>query len=237
MTSLQRSRSRSGFTLIEVAIATTVLLVISGALITALNGLRGTAVTGDVTSRLTEAGEKALLRIVEDLRRSGRVNQGTAYPYTFEDGDSPFDDIHDHLPADEHAENGEPDFGPDREIVLLLPRDEDTLGPPPVVGVPDNTPDLDGNGELIWGLEQFSYVLETWPDGINRLERRTDGAAPGQVVASWVERVLFDDFNTAPLEIPNSGTVRVRIWLRQPDSRGTVHRWFGEAMVRMRNGG
>lgn len=232
-----RSSRRTGFTLIEVAIATTVLLVVSGALITAMNGLRGAAVTGDVTSRLSEAGEKALLRIVEDLRRSGRVNQGTAFPYTFENGDSPFDDMHDHVPADEHAEVGEPDFGPDREIVLVLPRDEDTLGPPAVAGVPDNTPDLDANGELIWGLEQFSYVLETGLDGVNRLERRVDGVAPGQVVASWVERVRFDDFNSAPLEIPNSGSVRVRIWLRQPDSRGTVHRWFGEAMVRMRNGG
>ena len=232
-----RSRRRAGFTVIEVAIATLVLVVVSGALITAMDGLRGAAMTGDLSSRLSEAGEKALLHIVEDLRRSGRVNPGTAFPYTFEGGDSPFNDVHDHLPADEHAEAGEPDFGPDREIVLLLPRDEDTLGPPAVVGVPDNIPDLDVNGELIWGLEEFSYVLETGPDGINRLERRIDGVGPGQVMASYVERVRFDDFNSAPLEIPNSGSVRVRLWLRQPDSRGTVHRWFGEAMVRMRNGG
>jgi len=232
-----RSRRRAGFTVIEVAIATLVLVVVSGALITAMDGLRGAAMTGDLSSRLSEAGEKALLNIVEDLRRSGRVNPGTAFPYTFEGGDSLFNDAHDHLPADEHAEAGEPDFGPDREIVLLLPRDEDTLGPPLVVGVPDNIPDLDVNGELIWGLEEFSYVLETGPDGINRLERRIDGVGPGQVMASYVERVRFDDFNSAPLEIPNSGSVRVRLWLRQPDSRGTVHRWFGEAMVRMRNGG
>lgn len=232
-----RSRARAGFTVIEVAIATLVLVIVSGALITAMDGLRGAAVTGDVSSRLAEAGEKALMNIVEDLRRSGRVNTGTAYPYTFENGDSPFNDAHDHVPADEHAEAGEPDFGPDREIVLILPRDQDTLGPPAVPDVPDNIPDLDVDGQLIWGVEEFSYVLETWPDGINRLERRVDGAAPGQVMASWVERVRFDDFNSAPLEIPNSGTVRVRLWLRQPDSRGTVHRWSGEAMVRMRNGG
>jgi hypothetical protein len=165
------------------------------------------------------------------------VTPGTAFPYTFESGDSLFNDAHDHLPADEHAEPGEPDFGSDREIVLILPRDEDTLGPPAVVGVPDDIPDLDVNGELIWGAQEFSYVLVTSPDGINRLERRVDGAAPGQVMASWVERVRFDDFHSDPLAIPNSGSVRVRLWLRKPDSGGTVHRWTGEAMVRMRNGG
>jgi len=231
------SRLRAGFTVIEVAVATLVLLVVSGALVTALDGLRGAAMTADVNARLSEAGEKALLAIVEDLRRSGRVTQVTAFPYTFENGDSPFNDAHDHIPADEHCAPGDPDFGPDREIVMILPRDEDTLGPPAVIGVPDSVPDLDAGGELIWGAQEISYVLDTWPDGINRLERRVDGAAPGRVIASWVERVRFDDFNTDPLAIPNSNSVRVRLWMRQPDRRGTVHRWFGEAIVRMRNGG
>lgn len=231
------SLRRAGFTVIEVTVATLVLLAVSGALVTALNGLRGAARTADVSSRLTEAGERALLDIVEDVLRSGRVNPGgTAFPYTFDGGDSPFDDVHDHVAADEHAEAGEPDFGLDREIVLILPRDEDTLGPPAAVGVPDDVPDLDGNGNLVWSLDEISYVLVTWPDGINRLERRVNGAAPGQIVASWVERVRFDDFSSDPANIGNSGSVRVRLWLRQPDARGTVQRWSGEAMVRMRNG-
>lgn len=229
------SRRRAGFTVIEVAIATLVLVIVSGALVTALDGLRGAALTGDVSSRMAQAGETALMRIVEDLRRSGRVNTGTAFPYTFVDGDSPFNNAHDHPPAVENAAPGDPDFGPDREIVLILPRDQDTLGPPAVVGVPDGIPDLDGGGQLIWGAQEFGYALVTWPDGINRLERRVDGAAPGQVVASWVERVRFDDFNSDPLAVPNSFSVRVQLWLRQPDSRGVVHRWNGEAMVRMRN--
>ena len=231
------SRLRAGFTVIEVAIATLILVVISGALVTALDGLRGAALTGDVSSRISEAGERALMAIVEDMRRSGRAALGTAFPYTFEDGDSPFNDAHDHPPAAKNGVEGDPDFGPDREIVLVLPRDEDTMGPPAVAGVPDGLPDLDADGNMVWGLQEFSYVLITWPDGINRLERRVDGAGPGQVMASWVERVRFDDFNTDPLAIPNSRSVRVQLWLRQPDSRGVVHRWFGEAMVRMRNGG
>lgn len=231
------ARLRAGFTVIEVAVAAVVLLMISGALVTALDGLRGAAMTTDVGSRLSEAGEKALLAIVEDLQRSGRVTTVTAFPYTFEGGDSPFDDMHDHAPAAKNGAAGDADFGPDREIVLLLPRDEDTLGPPPVVGTPDNIPDLDVDGQLIWGDQQISYVLVTWADGVNRLERRVDGAGPGRVLGSWVERVRFDDFNTDPLAIPNSNSVRVRLWMRQPDDRGTVHRWFGEARVRMRNGG
>lgn len=237
MCRMDNARRRAGFTVIEVAIATLVLLAVSGALVTAMNGLRGTATTTDVNSRLSEAGEKSLLAIVEDLRRSGRSNVGTAFPYTFEGGDSIFDDMHDHVPAVENGAAGDPDFGPDREIVLLLPRDEDTLGPPAVVGVPDSVPDLDVDGEMIWGDQEISYVLVTWADGINRLERRVDGAAPGRVMASWVERVRFDDFNTDPLNITNSNSVRVRLWMRQPDERGLVHRWFGEAVVRMRNGG
>ncbi|HVS19972.1 MAG TPA: hypothetical protein VMT18_15310, partial [Planctomycetota bacterium] len=159
------SRLRAGFTVIEVAIATLILVVISGALVTALDGLRGAALTGDVSSRLSEAGERALMAIVEDVRRSGRTSLGTAFPYTFEDGDSPFNDAHDHPPADKNGAAGDLDFGPDREIVLVLPRDEDTMGPPPVAGVPDNLPDLDADGNMVWGLQEFSYVLVTWPDG------------------------------------------------------------------------
>lgn len=228
-------RLRAGFTMVEVAIATLVLVIVSGALVTALDGLRGAALTGDKSSRLAEQGEVALMKVVEDLRRSGRVVQATAFPYTFDNGDSFFNDAHDHVPANENAAPGEPDFGPDREVVMILPRDEDTLGPPAIVGTPDSIPDLDAGGELIWGAQEFSYVLVTWPDGINRLERRVDGAAPGDVVASWVERIRFDDFNSDPLNVPNSFSMRVQIWLRQPDSRGMVHRWYGEAMVRLRN--
>jgi hypothetical protein len=30
--------------------------------------------------------------------------------------------------------------------------------------------------------------------------------------------------------------IRVRIWLRERDSRGSLHRYFTEAVVKLRNG-
>jgi hypothetical protein len=217
-------RRSHGFTLTEMAISCAVLVVMGGAVIEVVEQLGAIRTSASTATRLQEAGERALLRIVRDLARSGTtVVGGKSYPHVFADGDAAaaFDN-HDHTPADQHGEAGDPDFGPSREIVFLAPADADG----------DGVPDLDPDGALVWDAAEFSYVLVT-VNGVNELQRRTD-AANAERVARDVERVVFDDAATDPTLTADS--VRVRLWMRAVDGEGIVQRYLAQAVVRLRNG-
>jgi len=215
-------RARAGFTLLEVVISAAILFLLAGTLVGALESMRGLTAASEVRSGLQDAGERALARIVADMRRSGFTPN---YPYLFDDGNAvgAFA-AHAHAPAAKHAKPGQPDFGPSREIVFLQPADGDG----------DGIPDIDPTGNLVWDAQEFSYVLTTGADGINRLERRIDAANPRNV-ASHVERILFEDSASTGFAIPLEA-LRVTIFLRQRDEKGTVQRHQAEAVVRLRNG-
>jgi prepilin-type N-terminal cleavage/methylation domain-containing protein len=227
-------RGSPGFTFVEISIAMTILVIVLSALAWAIDGMRGLAESAQERSSLQTAGQAALLEIMSDLSRSGVTTQAVdvdgdlvdvRFPVIYEGGD-PGEEFPDHVhaPAVENAAPGEPDFGRDREILFLLPRDADA----------DRRPDLDEDGNLLWGAQVISYVLVTRQDGSNYLERRVDGAAP-RIVARFVERVLFEDAANAAYEIP-LGSVRVRIFLRKLDAFGHVQRYFTEAVVALKNG-
>jgi hypothetical protein len=127
----------------------------------------------------------------------------------------------------QHAAADEPSFGPSREIVFLQPQD----GGGGVAS--DGVPDVDNNGQLVWDGDEFSYVLQT-VDGINVLERRTNGQAP-VVVARNVERVLFETAAQTDITIPTD-SVRVRLFLRDTDQKRAIRQYTAEAVVRLRNG-
>ena len=218
---------RSGFTLLELTIGMSLMLLLTGVLVQSLRGIRGMTTATGALGNLQTMGDRALLRIMTDLRSSGtEVVAGKSYPYVF-DGGAPGDPlfvVHAHAPAQENARAGDPDFGPDREIVYLLPADVDG----------DRRPDLDGNGDLLWSANETSLVVNTRADGLNYLERRTDAGAP-VVLARDVERVVFDNAASSGFQIP-LGSVRVRLFFRRTDSRGTLLRYRNEAVVNLRNG-
>jgi prepilin-type N-terminal cleavage/methylation domain-containing protein len=224
-----RRRLAKGFTLLEVAFTIVILSVVTGAILRVVGSMNDLTSAGSTQVELQRMGEKALERILNDLRRSGYTppNAGEdvpEYPYFFVDGsvDDPDFDIHEHPPAVKAAEASEYDFGPNREIVFRMPADLDF----------DGTPDVDANGELAWSIHEISYVVVTRADGVNYLERRTNGAAP-QRICSHVERIVFEgpwQNDEVPLR-----AVRVRIFFRKPDGGGTVHRWFAEALVNLKN--
>jgi hypothetical protein len=218
---------RGGFSLVEMMIGSAILFVLGFALIESTTSLRRLTESGAVDARLQELAHRALKTVLTDLRRTGfaDLGGGLAYPHVFEGGDAAAAfDAHDHAPSVQHAEAGDPDFGPSREIVFRLPADADA----------DGVPDLDGDGNLVWDGAEFSYVLVTRPDGINYLERRVDGANP-RALAHHVERVTFETSAQDPAGIP-VGAIRVRIWLRDRDDRGIWHRFATEALVDPRNG-
>ncbi|HET6202491.1 MAG TPA: prepilin-type N-terminal cleavage/methylation domain-containing protein [Planctomycetota bacterium] len=217
---------RGGFSLPEVLVASAILLVVGAAVTAALARARGLAVTGGELAALEEGSARALHRMVGDLRRSGFVGiGGVSYPHLFDDGNAlpPFD-AHAHPPATKQAVAGDPDFGPNREIVFLLPADDDG----------DGIPDVDATGHLVWGGDEVSYVVVTGADGVNVLERRTNGTSPLSVARN-VERIAFDDPASSGFQVP-LGTVRVRLFFRDRDSEGRAYRHAREFLVRLRNG-
>lgn len=216
---------RGGFTLLEASFATALLMLVFTGLASAIRSMQNLAHTARERGAIQTEGQDALVEILRDLRRSGIVmSGGIRYPVVFDGGDAgPAHPDHTHQPASKSGEPGDEDAGQDRSILFLLPRDADG----------DRRPDVDANGELIWDWTVFSYVLVTGPDGINRLERRSDGAQP-RVLARSIERIVFDDAGSSGFEIP-LGSVRVRLFFRRVDASGQVQRFTTEAIVTLRN--
>jgi hypothetical protein len=230
------SMPASGFSMVELAIGIAVLFVLALGLAQSMDSLQSSTITGSADAGLQNSAEKAIAAIVADLKRSGFVAPaGAAYPYLFDDGAADVAHaIHAHAPAVHTALAGEPDFGPNREIVFLEPLDADDRDPLTVLPTPDGIPDIDEDGRLVWDAIPQSYVVVTGPDGVNVLERRVNAGSP-KVVARNVERIAFDDNATSGFQVPLDA-IRVRIWLRDRDSDGALHRYFGEAVVKLRNG-
>lgn len=222
-----KGSARGGFSVVELVVGMSILVLLAAALLRATTGLRELGNAGGVQVELQEMGERALLRVADDLKRSGFANLGGVdYPYFFEDGaaEDPFL-VFAHVPANSEAAAGEPDFGAPREIVILQPRDQDA----------DTVPDIGPDGRLIWDPIDVAFALVTRNDGVNVLQRRTRN---GDVrpLARYVERVTFDDNLTSGFEVPLDA-VRVRIFFRKRDAKGTLYRHMAERTVRLRNGG
>lgn len=226
----RRARRCAGATLIEVAVSSVLLMMTAGATIRSVMDMRGAATITTASTKLSEQGERALARIIGDLRRSGFATVGGLnFPHLFEDGDAATAfDAHDYTPAQQAVAPNDPQYVVPRSIVFLQPADNDALGDPG-----HGRPDVDANGALMWDAQEFSFVVVT-VGGRNQLQRRVDGAAP-EVIASDVEWVRFDDAATAGVDVP-ANALRVQLSLRDVDAQGRVVRWTGEAVVRLRNG-
>lgn len=216
---------RAGFTLVDVMIASVIFGLIVLTMGQTIAGLSAEQSALATSTRLQDMGARALDRIYGDLYPSGTVvSLGKDYPYLFEDGfaEAPFG-AHAHAAAVKTADLGEADFGPNREIVLCRPADADG----------NNIPDVDGNGELVWDVDEVSYVVVT-EGGVNYLQRRINGGR-ASIVASHVERIAFDDTTTSGFVVPLDA-VRVRIWFRMNDELGLLHRYSVESTMKLRNG-
>lgn len=225
---LRGRRARRGMTVLELSISTVLLIALSGSLTAAMIGTRGVFQEGSLRSKMQESADRALGRIAQDLRRSGFTTVGTTdYPYLFDDGAPNVTfAAHAHAPAAEHADPADPDFGVNRDIVFVQPQmATDVAG--------DEAPQLDASGVIQWSATEISYSLRTGADGVNYLERRTNGANPRRI-ANHVERLVFDDANSSAGAVPND-SVRVQIFFRQVDEKGVVHRHQAEVTVALRN--
>lgn len=256
---------RRGFTLLELVIVLTVLTMLARMLVTTSQSMSRVTSTGTIEGVLQGEGEDALRQIIGDLRRSGfETVDGLDYPHVFDDG-VPLDPnflSHAHPAAPPTAAPGEPDFGPQRSLVLVLPSDLDRDGRPELDADRDGWPELDGNGDgvhtdeiedvqglwdpalntiqpetgLVWGHDEVSYVVVVLADASRVLQRRVNNdAASARVVARHVERVQFDTPESSGWAVP-LGAVRVRLFFRTTDAEGHIFRARNEVTVRLRNG-
>lgn len=228
---LQRARGpRAGVTVLEITIASVLLLMTAGMTIRAVVDMRGAATLTTVNSQLSAQGERAMERIMDDLRRSGVASVGVLnYPHMFNAGDAGNGfDVHDHVPAPQSVPDDDPSYVTPREIIFLQPADADAPG---TAGA--GRPDVDANGELVWDTREFSYVVVA-VNGRNELQRRIDGGSP-QVVCRDVEWIRFDDNLQPGLGALPFDVLRVRLALRDVDATGRALRWETEAIVRLRN--
>ena len=159
---------------------------------------------GNIEGEVFRQSERAMSRILGDLRRSGFVEvNGREYPHVFEPGEAGAGfEVHDHAPGPMAASPGDADFGVMRSIVLCLPSDLDGDGRPELDADKDGTPELDRNGDgvptddlldvgrlwhpslasidsdsrLVWSHADVSYqVTATGPGGENELVRVVRG--------------------------------------------------------------
>jgi hypothetical protein len=252
-----RAGSRAGFSLLEVGLSATILFLLAGSMIEAVDQVGALGRAGSVEGRMQQGANDALAQVTSDLKQSGFVSaSGKDYPHLFEDGDAGVDFAnHDHAVPTENSHSGDDDFGVNREIVLVQPTfvevAQDSTGvnwelyddeglPVQLPGGLTVTkqytvPAIGNDGSAGWQGSEISYVLVTAADGVNELQRRVDGAS-AQVVARGVERVLFDTATTDPTGCPVDA-VRVRVWMRIRDEEGTWRRHSAETVVRLQNGG
>lgn len=218
----------SGFTLLEVVIAGSILTMLAAALVESAKGMSRVTTTANVRGTMQEQAEKALFAIIPEIRRSGFVTVNELeFPMIIEDGVAPEDmGEFSHEPADSFAEEGDPDFGPSHEIIFVLPQDADN----------DGRPDLDeDSGKLVWGANVYTYTVETMMDGRNHLVRRINGETP-ESLGRGFERVVFDTPESSGWEedFPLD-SVRIRLYLRKQDETGAWFRHMSEVALRLRN--
>ncbi len=244
-------------------ISVTVIAVLAKMLVMSSEASSTMTSTGNMEARILSASEKALGRIVEDLRMSGEQTlEGRDYPYVFDGGVAAdgFDD-YSYVPAPMAALPEDADFGVMRSIVLALPSDLDGNGRPELDANGNGTPELDANGDgvpsedasdmaglwdpalatvvtdtrLTWDHSDITYKVILGPTGENELVRLVSNGTEGRdVLARGIERIQFDTPVSSGYTIP-TGSVRVRIYFRVTDEEGHVYRSQREAIVRPRN--
>ena len=225
---------RAGFQLIDLTIATTIMVIILGAFAKTVFSVGSLTDTVSLQSELVQSGNLAFNQIVEELKFSGYTTKdGWDYPYVFDNGNpiAAFE-THEHdapmvVSTKEIGQAQPVSVGAgvviSRDIVFLTPEDGDG----------DDVPDIDALGGPVWSSSEVSFVLI--PDGdSNRLERRVDGVLD-RTLARNVESVLFDTPDTS-VDVPLN-CVRVCILFSKAASNG--HRISHKVMstVRLRNGG
>ncbi len=248
----RRSR-RSGFTLIEMGISVSILGGFALMLVSASETSSSMTEMGNIKAKMFRRSQKAMSRILTDLRKTDFVTLGgLEYPHVFDGGvpGAGFEDFA-YVPGPMMANPGDADFGVMRSIVLSLPSDLDGDDRPEIDANGNGIPELDGDGDgtptdggadvnglwnadevmihpdtrLCWSSEPVAYVVTaTGPGGQNELVRVVgDINGEREVLARGVERIQFDTPESSGFTVP-TGTIQVTLFFRVAASDGSTYR-------------
>lgn len=260
-----RAGAQAAFTLIEMFITVSTLGVFAMMTVGASESNSSLTEMGNIKGEMLRQSQRAIGRILQDLRLSGFVSLGGKdYPHLYDSGAAGIGfEAYEYVPGNMSASPSDADFGIMRSIVICLPSDLDGDGRPELDADGNGVPELDGNRDgtptdsaedvadmwdpneviihpttrLSWNRQDVGYIVTpTGPNGENELVRVTAGAAgEREVLARGVERIQFDTAETASYSIPG-GTVRVRLFFRVRASDGKVYRSQYEVIARPKNG-
>ena len=258
--SSRAERQTAGFTIIEMSVSMSILGAFALLLVETSDVGSSMAEMGSVKARMHQQSQKAMDRILEDLRQTAFVTlNGQDLPHVFDDGfpDVGFEEF-EYVPSALTAAPGSANFGPMRSIILAMPSDLDGDERPEIDADGNGIPEIDGNGDgvqsdspadtgglwdpnevvidpstrLCWSRDQVAYIVTpTGPGGENELIRVVgDINGPSEVLARGVERIQFDTPESSGFAIP-TGTIRVTIHFRLTAANGSVYRSTYESRV------
>lgn len=206
---------RSGFTILEVTISSTIFAAIMGAFVLALVATRKAQDDAEVVDLVS----REALEVVETLRRElGRSGFENGFPLTYD-----ADDVGADYQVFEHATpNGETERS---DVVFRIPADADG----------DGWPDVENDGDVAWEDDPRAFVLRPNETGVNDLVQvAPDGQ--GATIGRHVESVTYSSPAETNFEIPLD-CMRVEVVTASIAADGQVRRSQLSAVVKLHNGG
>lgn len=206
--------SRSGFTVLEALISSTLFVVIMGGFALSLLASQRARKSVETSAMLNQGALEVVEIVRRELSRSGYEN---GFPLTYDGAEVASD-----YPLFEHAA---PHGALARcDVVYRLPADEDG----------DGWPDVDVNGNVAWEEDPRAFVLVPNEQGSNDFVRvAADGTTA--TVARNVESVTYSNPSETQFAIPLDCT-RVEVVMRAT-SDGVPERLSLSAVVKLGNGG
>lgn len=243
----------AGFSLVELVIAAAVASVVFGLFASSVTDAVDASVSGVGAADLQEIGRRAMDRIKEDLRSTGRfadADLGIPLPHVFSNGQ----------PDPAVGAEFEHDQGALTALAATFPVQPSSSQPanPPLFVAPgsENQPlgvrecvfrlpnDEDGDGRIVsmatgnveWSGDLVGFVLIPNARGTLDLVRRSvtaAGVVTDETICRCVEALTFDSVDTKPVLPINA--IEVHLHLRMVTTRGETKRLHLATTIAMKN--
>lgn len=231
------SGGNRGFTMLEMALALTVLGLVLGGFLQSFQGFTNLEQRSDAKYNAAVEAATVMKTLRRDFARSGFVSlDDFDYPATFPAGMPPDEwpeFIHDAPHPMQGAAAGGADAFPDDDLEPQLNTEVMVLTIDDADG--DGWPDLDASGDPVWNPDPVVYQLEPQPEGHNNLVR-VQLSGSRMLLARHVSRFSVERPEDTGFAIPLN-TLRVRLAVERKAANGSHQSDEVVELIQMRNGG